>query len=82
MEYDPEQLELLMKMVASSLGDKTTGISDAAEKYSGQSVGLDPGPAPGTGRVNNTGGDRGSIRNSNAPHLHSATRLRNILGVQ
>ena len=27
MEYDPEQLELLMKMVASSLGPRLKGLS-------------------------------------------------------
>ena len=63
-------------------GGQVTGLNEAARQHHGKSSGLNPKQAPGPSPVNNPGGNRGSIRNSNAPHLHSATRLRNILGVQ
>ena len=49
------------------LRGQTSGLSETAEKYSGQSAGLDPSSAQGTGRRDYPSGIGGSIRDSNAP---------------
>jgi len=63
-------------------GGQVTGLNEAARQHHGKSSGLNPEQTPGAGPIDNTRGNRGSIRNRNAPHLHSATRLRNTLGEQ
>jgi len=56
---------------------QTSGLSETAEEYSGQSSGLNPSSTPRTGGVDNPGGTGGGIRDSNAPR--SSERYRNVL---
>jgi hypothetical protein len=58
-------------------GGQVAGLSEAAEKYSGQPTGsVNAGP-PGTGSINNPGRTGGGIRDSNA--TYSGDRFRNVL---
>jgi len=58
-------------------GTQVGGLYQAARKHSRKSAGLNPQQAPGPSPVNNLRGNRGSIRDSNAPH--SGQRYRDVL---
>ena len=58
-------------------GSQVRGIYQTAREHSRKSAGLNPQQAPGSSPVNNPRGNRGGIRNSNAPH--SGDRYRNVL---
>jgi hypothetical protein len=56
---------------------QTSGLSKTAGKHSGQSAGLDPSSAQGTGRRDYPSGTGGGVRDSIAPH--SGQRYKNVL---